>query len=332
MKGFAAISPIDAHAHVFDESPALNAFLLRYDLHLLDIAVLDDRDPDPLSNDLQFQLREARKVLLGSSGHVALCTTFSPYNFEDPGFAQGSIRQLNENSAQGAVAVKIYKTIGMEIKKKDGSYLMADDPVFKLIYQDIANHNRTIVAHLAEPTSAWQPPNPDSPDYDYYKNHPREYAYAHPEWPSKEAILTARDQMLKENPKLRVVGAHLGSMEVDVDEIAKRFDRYPNFAVDTAARVPYLMLQPRDKVRNFLIKYQDRVLYGTDLGMIPNADVAKELREWQDTYTQDWKYFATSETIEYRGHKIIGLDLPPDVLRKLYHGNAVQWFPGILGK
>ena len=63
--------------------------------------------------------------------------------------------------------------------------------------------------------------------------------------------------MLANNPKLRVVGCHLGSMEADVGEIAQRFDRYPNFAVDTAARVVSLMMQPPEKVRTFLIKYQD---------------------------------------------------------------------------
>ena len=119
-------------------------------------------------------------------------------------------------------------------------------------------------------------------------------------------------------------------MELDVDEIARRFDHYHNFAVDTAARIPYLMLQPRGKVRDFLIKYQDRVLYGTDLEMMPNANVAEDLNKWRDTYTRDWKYFATGETIDYRGHKVIGLDLPVPVLHKLYHDNAVQWFPGIL--
>ena len=57
--------------------------------------------------------------------------------------------------------------------------------------------------------------------------------------------------------------------------MARRFDRYPNFAVDTAARVPYFMMQPRDKVRAFLIKYQDRILYGTDLEGMPDGDTEK---------------------------------------------------------
>jgi predicted TIM-barrel fold metal-dependent hydrolase len=330
LPGFAAVHPIDAHVHVYQESPALNAFLLRYNLHFLDIVVLDDRDPFYKSFSAQYE--GAESVIHGTPGHAALCTTFSPYDFESPGFADRAIKQLNENFRQGAVAVKIYKTIGMEIKKNDGTYLMPDDPVFQPIYQDIAAHNRTVIAHLAEPDSCWQPPNPSSPDYSYYKAHPGEYAYAHPEWPSKETILAARDHILEQNPNLRLVGAHLGSMEVDVDEIAKRFDKYPNFAVDTAARVQYLTMQPNNKVRNFLIKYQDRVIYGTDTEILPDSNVDKVLADLQNTYAQDWKYFATKETFDYKGRQVTGLGLPKSVLRKLFHDNAVHWFPGILVK
>ncbi len=330
MQDFAAINPIDAHVHVYKETPALHAFLLRYNLHFLDIIVLDDRDP--FYKSFQAQYDGAQSVIWGTPGHAALCTSFSPYDFEDPGFADRAIRQLNENFQQGAVAVKIYKTMGMEIRKKDGKYLMPDDAVFQSIYQDIAAHNRTVIAHLAEPTSCWQPPNPSSPDFEYYRDHPGEYAYAHPEWPSKEAILAARDHLLEMNPNLRVVGAHLGSMEVDVDEIAKHFDKYPNFAVDTAARVQYFTLQPSNKVRKFLIKYQDRVLYGTDVEILPDTNVEKELSDLQDTYALDWKYFATKETFDYKGHKVTGLGLPKSVLRKLYHDNAVKWFPGVLAE
>jgi predicted TIM-barrel fold metal-dependent hydrolase len=330
IQGFAAIHPIDAHVHVYVETPALNAFLLRNNLHFIDIAVLDDRDP--FYKSFQNQYDGAQSVIHGSPGHASLCTTFSPYDFEDPGFSARVIRQLNENFREGAVAVKIYKTIGMEIKKKDGTYLMSDDAVFQPIYQDIAAHNRTVIAHLAEPTSCWQPPNPSSPDFDYYKGHPEEYAYTHPEWPSKESILAARDHILEQNPNLRLVGAHLGSMEVDLDEIAKHFDKYPNFAVDTAGRVEYFMLQPNKKVRKFLIKYQDRVLYGTDVEIMPDSNVVKVLSDLQNTYALDWKYFATNETFDYKGHKVTGLELPKPVLRKLYHENAVHWFPGILAE
>jgi predicted TIM-barrel fold metal-dependent hydrolase len=193
-------------------------------------------------------------------------------------------------------------------------------------------HNRTLFAHLAEPTSCWQPPNPASPDYKYYNQNPEWFMFLHPDNPSKEAILVARDRLLANNPNLRVVGCHLGSMETDVDEVARHFDRYPNFAVDTAARVPYLMMQSPEKVRAFLIKYQDRVLYGTDNGLLPGGDPASTLPKWEEQYLWDWRYFATNTWIEYNGKKYRGLALPQSVLRKLYHDNAVRWVPGILGK
>ncbi len=329
LKAFEEINPIDAHLHIYKDDPALSALIQRLNLRALNICVIDDRDP--FARGLEPQRADVRNFARRTGGHAAFCTTFSPYDFEEPGFSARVIRQLNQDFADGAVAVKIYKVMGMEMKSKTGKYVMADDPAFEPIYQDISAHHRTVVAHLAEPDSCWQPPNPASPDYEYYNEHPEEYAYAHPEWPSKAAILAARDQLVAENPKLHVVGAHLGSMESDVDEIAKRLDRYPNFAVDMAARVPYFMLQSRDKVRDFLIKYQDRILYATDLVVMPQDNTEKAIQNITNTYEQDWKFFATDQSVEYKGRTYQGLHLPAPVLRKLYHDNAVHWFPGIVG-
>jgi predicted TIM-barrel fold metal-dependent hydrolase len=131
------------------------------------------------------------------------------------------------------------------------------------------------------------------------------------------------------NPKLRMVGAHLGSMETDVDQIAKRFDKFPNFAVDTAARVPYLMLQPRDKVTAFLIKYQDRVVYGTDL-QFGREVTPTSLDQWRETFARDWRFFATDESFDWNGRQVRGLKLPESVLLKIFHQNAVRWVPGIV--
>jgi predicted TIM-barrel fold metal-dependent hydrolase len=330
LASFSVLAPIDAHAHLYKDDSAFSALMERLKLRILDICVIDNRDP--YYKGLEPQRSDALKVVLGTGGRAVLCTTFSPYEFEEPGFAQRTIRQLDADFAKGAIAVKIYKVMGMEMKSKAGKYVMPDDPAFEPIYKDIAAHHRTVVAHLAEPDSCWQPPNSASPDYEYYQQNPQEYAYAHPEWPSKAAILAAREHLVAENPKLRVVGAHLGSMEADVNEMALRFDRYPNFAADTAARVPYFMLQPRDKVRSFLIKYQDRILYATDLVVLPKDDTEKALAEWNRTYERDWKFFATDQTVEYEGHGYQGLALSEPVLHKIFHDNAVHWLPGIMGK
>ena len=328
LAGFSALAPIDAHVHVYKDDPALGALFQRLKLRALNICVIDDRDP--YGNAIEPQRSDVLKFARTSRGRAVFCTTFSPYGFEKPGFSRRAIRQLDADFAAGAIAVKIYKVMGMEMKSKAGKYVLPDDPAFEPIYKDIAAHHRTVVAHLAEPDSCWQAPNPASPDYKYYKEHPEEYAYAHPAWPSKAAILAARDHLVAENPNLRVIGAHLGSMEADVNQMAQRFDRFPNFAVDTAARVPYFMLQPRDKVRAFLIKYQDRILYATDIVVMPKDKAESAVSEFTETYGRDWKFFSTDQFVEYEGHRYQGLALPAPVLRKIFHDNAVRWLPGIM--
>jgi predicted TIM-barrel fold metal-dependent hydrolase len=322
------LARIDAHAHVFNAAPAFYQMLNRLDMRILNICVVDKHDRG--FEEAEPQHNKALEIYRGSQGRAAWCSTFDPQEWENPGFAQRAIAQLGRTFANGAVAVKIYKSIGMELKSRTGQYLMPDDPVFDPIFEALEARNKTLYAHIAEPSAAWRPLDPASPHYSYYKNNPDWHMALHPERPGKELILAARDRLLKHHPKLRVVGCHLGSMEDDVEQIAKRFDLYPNFAVDTAARVPDLMLQSRDKVRAFLTKYQDRVLYATDSVMMPWDKPEESVKHWEAEYTRDWKFFATGESLTYTGRQIRGLALPETVLRKLYRENAMRWVPGIV--
>ena len=327
LTSFAALEPIDAHVHVFKTDPAFQAMLGRLHLQLLNILVVDDT----LSyrKQLKPQIDDALALVRSSHGHVALCTTFDPYRFNDASFSADAIQQINQNFAEGAVAVKIWKNIGMEIKAQDGKFIMPDDPKLAPIYRDIAEHGKTLLTHVAEPDVAWGPPDPSDPSWSYYQENPQWFLYNKPGFPSKQTILNARDHLLEMNPHLRVVGVHLGSMEKDLDNIARHLDQYPNFAIDMAARMEYLMMAPTDKVRAFLIKYQDRVLYGTDLDLIATADVSESLKEWQSTYVRDWKYLATDDAFESEGRKIQGLKLPQPVLQKIFRDNARHWIPGL---
>lgn len=327
LKSLAALRPVDVHVHVFKTDPAFQSMLEKLNLKLMNILVMDDT----LSyrKELQPQIADAWKLVRSSKGHVALCTTFDPYKFNDPTFPKEAIQQIEGDFKDGAIAVKIWKNIGMEIKDANGKYIMPDDPKFAAVYAGIQKHGKTLMSHVAEPNVAWGPPDPSDPSWPYYKENPQWLVGDKPGFPAKNTILEARDHILQQNPKLRMVGVHLGSMEKDLEGIASRFDRYPNFAIDTAARMEYLMLMPPDKVRAFLIKYQDRVLYGTDLDMIADAKVDEEVKSWEGVYARDWRYFATGETFELNGKKVQGLKLPEPVLRKIYRANALHWLPGL---
>jgi predicted TIM-barrel fold metal-dependent hydrolase len=293
----------------------------------MNILVMDDSNPH--RKQLQRQIDDAEALVPSSRGHVALCTTFDPYKFGSASFSTDAIQQIDRDFARGAVAVKIWKNIGMEIKDSSGQYIMADDPKFAPIYKDIASHGKTLMTHQAEPDVAWGPPDAADPSWSYYQENPQWYVANRRGFPSKQRILDARDHVLANNPKLRMVGVHLGSMERSLDNIASHLDKYPNFAIDTAARMEYLMLMPPDKVSAFLIKYQDRVLYGTDLDLHADANLPDALTEWQSTYARDWKFLATGETLTVNGKQVRGLNLPRPVLQKIFRDNAMGWIPGL---
>jgi predicted TIM-barrel fold metal-dependent hydrolase len=328
LKTLAAIRPIDAHVHVFRTAPEFQKMLEDEHLTLLDILVVDDTWAP--RKELQPQIEAAWNLVHGSHGHIRLCTTFDPFQFNTPGFPTASIRQINRDFRNGAVAMKIWKNIGMEVKNGEGQYVLPDDLKLQPIFADLASKNKTLLAHLAEPDLAWQPLDVNKdPLAEYYLENPQWHMLNKPGVPSKQAILQARDHILERNPDLRVIGVHLGSMERDLDGLARCLDRHPNFAVDTAARMEYLEFGDRDQVRAFLIRYQDRVIYGTDLDVNPDADVKQSVQEWKQTYASDWKFLATDQTLQIDGRIVRGLKLPPDVLQKIYRTNAQRWINGL---
>ena len=327
---FTALEPIDTHTHIYETDPVYVAMLQKLHLHILDIMVVAD-NLNPERKSLEKESKDVFEFVKNSDGRAAACATFDAYRVHQRDFSAAAIRQLNQSFDQGAIAVKVWKNIGMEIKDAKGNYILPDNPSLEPIYKDIAAHHKTVVFHIADPDTAWAPPNPSAPDYSYFANNPQWYMYKIPYSPSKEQILLARDHVIQANPDLRIVGAHLGSMEGHFDQVAQHLDHYPNFAVDLAARIPYLMLQPRADIIAFIVKYQDRLIYGTDDTLYPQEDVQKIVTRSEASYAHDWRFLATNDMLDYRGRKIQGLALPLPILRQLYHDNAVHWFPGILG-
>jgi predicted TIM-barrel fold metal-dependent hydrolase len=232
---FTSLEPIDAHTHISQTGPAFARMLERLHMHVLDILYVDDTDPNHTS--MEPQKQDTIKFIASSMGHVQLCTTFNPFQFNNANFSKEAIKTLNQDFANGAVAAKIWKNVGMQLKNQSGQYVMPDDPRFAPIYSDIAAHDKTLIIHAADPDAAWDAQYPTASGAKYYSQHPQWDMSKKPDAPSKKAVLDARDHLLVVNPELRVIGAHLGSMENQLDDLANRLDRYPNFAVDTAARV-----------------------------------------------------------------------------------------------
>ena len=211
-----------------------------------------------------------------------------------------------------------------------------DDPLFYPIYTWLAANTHTLVAHIAEPIACWHPLDENNPYRSYYSSHPQWHMYGRTDRPHHSDIIAARDRVIERYPSLRVVGAHLGSLEYDVDELAKRFEKYANFAVDTSgqARIGDLGRQDREKVRDFFIKYQDRIMFGSDRSTggqleMTDRELKNSLAVLQDALQLGWDYYATDKQMVVKNQPCQGLALPEKVLKKLFGENAKRWYPGI---
>jgi len=323
---------IDAHIHYAADHPDCVRLLERLELKLLNVCVASDSQGRWRSHAELFQ-----RLAEQAPDRFAWCTTFDPPCFDDTDYVDRVIESLSKDIEAGAIACKIWKNVGMEIRKPSGEFLMPDDSLLNPIYEYLAASDITLLAHIGEPLACWQPLTEDSPHHDYYRQHPEWHMYGKPDFPSHQDIIEARDRMLAKHPNLRVIGAHLGSLEYDVAEIARRLDRYPNFAVGTSARLLDLAYQNPQVVRQFFIDYQNRILFGTDFvqrqpaSAMPEAERGKSLERIEERYCRDFAYFESDQTWMIRDREVQGLGLPEDVLEKFYFRNACAWYTGLIG-
>ncbi len=165
--------------------------------------------------------------------------------------------------------------------------------------------------------------------------------YHHPEMPSHDFILAARDRMLAAHPDLKFDAVHLASLEWDVDKVAAFLERFPRARararararVDVAARLVHLEYQAAsdpEKVRRFLIRYQDRILYGSDDAYGPNDQDARAVADVHQGWVEDWRFLTSSDPMRSQDFDATfhGLHLPSAVVDKIYRRNAETLFPG----
>jgi predicted TIM-barrel fold metal-dependent hydrolase len=316
---------IDTHMHVHWHAPPLIAAMEKSGWRGLSIC--DSREMDDEPSVLDQMTLGTQSAVRRSEGRLAWAATFDPRGFESPDFAERTIESLRQAFAKGAAGVKIWKNIGMGVKSKSGQYLLPDNPVFTPVYAAIERAGKTLLAHLADPDAAWGTLDPADPESAYFRSHPEWHMRGRRGAPSKEQILAARDRVLARHPRLRVIGCHFGSSEGNLDRVAKWLDRYPNFAVDMAARVRYLAREKRETAQAFLRNYSDRVLYATDF-QLRDGDHEAAARSFLLTHDSEWDFLSRQDTLQFRGQEVRGLGLPDGVLRGIFRDNAVRWLPG----
>ncbi len=328
---FKTMNKIDAHIHVNTDSTAFLEAAVENNFRLLTINTYVSYYPE-ITKQRDLANFQQEKF----PGRIAYAATFSLEGFEEPDWQEKTIAYLDESFEKGAIAVKVWKNIGMELKNKQGNFVMVDDTDFDPIFSYLAEKGIPVVGHIGEPKNCWLPLEEMTvkSDKEYFESHPKYHMYLHSEYPAYEDIVNSRDRMLEKHPDLKFIGCHLGSLEWSVDELGKRLKQFPNFAVDFAARIGHFQYQSkedRERVRNFFIEFQDQLLYGTDL-QTDGTDKPDELKaRMSEKWQSDWTYFTTEKTISIPNidGEFIGLNLPQKVIKKIYWQNARKWYPGL---
>ena len=242
-------------------------------------------------------------------------------NFQNvgPGWAEKAIAQLEADVAAGAVGVgEISKSLGLSIKKPDGSRLKIDDPELDPLWDACARLKLPVFIHTADPQEFFQP-------IDYSNERWLELAlfgdrrYPQDRFPSFETLMAERDNLFRKHPKTIFVAAHLGWHANDLARLGKMFDEMPNVYSEVGAVLYDIGRQPR-VAHDFFVKYQDRILFGKDSFQ-------------PEEYPYYWRVFETHDDYfdYYRNYhafwKLYGIDLPDDVLKKVYYKNALKITP-----
>lgn len=328
LDDFRSVRKFDAHVHANADSAAFLEQARADGFELLSINVDYPAFP-PVAEQHAIALAQAA----AEPARFHWAATFPMTGFGGSNWTSATGDALAADIARGARAVKIWKNVGMAERDADGALIMLDHAGLAPVIQRIQALGVPLIGHQGEPHNCWLPLELMTTDNDreYFANHPEYHMYLHPEQPDYETHMAVRDRVLEAHPGLRFVGAHMASLEWDVDRLAAFLDRFPEATVDLAARMAQVQHQAvRDpaRVRAFFIAYQDRLLYGTDLTQDPDGDPEAFRQAAHAVWRSDWMFLATGDVqrIDTIGADVAGLALPRETIDRIYYANARRVF------
>lgn len=255
-----------------------------------------------------------------ASGRFIVFTNVDFEGVGEPGWIQKAVKELETDVQNGAKGLKIYKSLGLNIKDTGGMRVPVDDPRLDPIWKKCGELGIPVLIHSADPAPFWDPHDKDNERWLELKERPgrKRNPETDPPW---EQIINEQRNVFRKHPKTIFINAHLGWMGNDLAKLGDLMDEIPNMYTEIGAVLAELGRQPRF-AREWFIKYQDRVLFGKDSWRPEEYHVYFRTLETADEY---FDYYRRRHAF----WKIYGLDLPDEVLKKLYYKNALKIIPGI---
>ncbi|MGE5205756.1 MAG: amidohydrolase family protein [Chlamydiota bacterium] len=254
-------------------------------------------------------------------GRFMVFTQIDYSKIDDP---QAMVADLDDAVRRGARGLKVLKDLGLQDRDKSGKLIPVDDPRLDPVWEECGRLGIPVAIHVTDPEAFFHPINGENERYEELIEHPDWSFYDHG-FPSKEEVMAQRDRMFAKHPHTTFIALHVANWPENLDYVSHLLDRLPNVMTEFGAREAELGRQPR-RAHEFFLKYQDRILFGTDSP--PSAEMYANYFRWLETDDEYFDYYG------YPGQgrwKIYGMKLPDSVLQKVYHRNAERIFAQFKG-
>lgn len=319
---------IDAHVHVHPNSAAeLLAIMEASQLScVVNAGILEI---------LGIPFYEGLRAFRNALGERMVYFPAPDFGDTSPGFGERMAQELERKVEGGACGIKVFKELGLRHRDDDGNLIPVDDPRLDPLWAKAGEMGVPVLIHVADPLAFFKPLDENNERWEELQLHP-DWHFGGSEFPDHDTLLAQRNRVIERHPETTFVGAHLGNYPENLAYVGACLDRYPNFYVDTSARIAEIGRHPVEEVRAFFVKHQDRVLFGTDL--VLGWDIFDDPRnqvfsEKPGFYNAHYRFFETNERqidhpFPIQGRwKVNGIGLPGEVLEKLYLRNAQQLLP-----
>jgi predicted TIM-barrel fold metal-dependent hydrolase len=317
-----AFPAVDVHNHLGGGKAWLTPERVKHDLAEMDAAGV--RTVVNLDGGWGSRLKETLEAL--DNAHPGRFLTYALIDFsgvDDPGWSDREASRLRESFEAGAKGLKFHKTLGLGVRTNDGRFLPVDDPKLDPIWEVCARSKRPVEIHTGDPGAFFTPLDRFNERWHELNQHP-DWLFHGKGHPKRSELHAQRNRVIARHPKTTFICAHMANDAEDLAEVGRWLDAYPNMVVDIDARINELGRQPYS-ARRFFLKYQDRIMFGTDTA--PSRVAYRSYYRFLET---DDEYFDSSAGHHPQGFWMIyGVFLPKDVLEKLYSKNAERVLVGL---